>query len=131
TRSLGSASEDLRDDTWPIVEYLKLYPPSVGLQPDPPSVTSTQASSQLTSLRDHVAALRGAPPNGSTLNASENDVTDTHSSAHALGGAFLLPNQLCWPRCCWPWASTILFPAWLPQQLVAWLSSPLHSTAPT
>lgn len=31
TRSLGTASERLRPDTWPIVEYLKLYPPPVGL----------------------------------------------------------------------------------------------------
>lgn len=32
TRSLGAANEVLRPDTWPIVEYLKLYPPPVGLK---------------------------------------------------------------------------------------------------
>jgi hypothetical protein len=31
TRSLGAESEVLRAATWPIVEYLKLYPPPVGL----------------------------------------------------------------------------------------------------
>ena len=31
TRSLGAESEILRADTWPIVEYLKLYPPPTGL----------------------------------------------------------------------------------------------------
>ena len=30
TRSLGADSESLRPDTWPIVEYLKLYPPPDG-----------------------------------------------------------------------------------------------------
>ncbi len=30
TRSLGSESDALQSDTWPIVEYLKVYPPPVG-----------------------------------------------------------------------------------------------------
>src|SRR5438046_10633261 len=30
TRSLGTESEALRPDTWPIVEYLKRYPPPSG-----------------------------------------------------------------------------------------------------
>jgi hypothetical protein len=34
TRSLGTSSEVLRPDTWPIVEYLKLYPPPTGLKAD-------------------------------------------------------------------------------------------------
>ncbi|HET9494081.1 MAG TPA: hypothetical protein VFR15_07625, partial [Chloroflexia bacterium] len=34
TRSLGAESEVLRSATWPIVEYLKLYPPPVGLDDD-------------------------------------------------------------------------------------------------
>ena len=34
TRSLGAESEVLRADTWPIVEYLKLYPPPTGLNTD-------------------------------------------------------------------------------------------------
>lgn len=34
TRSLGAGSEVLRPDTWPIVEYLKLYPPPTGLKED-------------------------------------------------------------------------------------------------
>lgn len=34
TRSLGADSESLRPDTWPIVEYLKLYPPPTGEKAD-------------------------------------------------------------------------------------------------
>lgn len=34
TRDLGAIAETLRDDTWAIVEHLKLYPPPLGLRAD-------------------------------------------------------------------------------------------------
>jgi hypothetical protein len=40
TRSLGADSEILRADTWPIVEYLKLYPPPTGLDATYSSVSA-------------------------------------------------------------------------------------------
>ncbi|MEP6774377.1 MAG: hypothetical protein ABJA50_02180 [Chloroflexota bacterium] len=40
TRSLGADSESLRPDTWPIVEYLKLYPPPAGEKADYANVSA-------------------------------------------------------------------------------------------
>ena len=44
TRSLGADSEILRPDTWPIVEYLKLYPPPTGEKTDYTNVTAADVS---------------------------------------------------------------------------------------
>jgi hypothetical protein len=65
TRSLGAPSEGLRDDTFPIVEHLKLYPPPVGLKADPPLMTAAQVltqSNQLWAARDALLAAPGPDP---------------------------------------------------------------------
>ncbi|HEX9988301.1 MAG TPA: hypothetical protein VGE45_07480 [Chloroflexia bacterium] len=57
TRSLGAASEQLRSETWPFVEYIKRYPPPFGETADPPNVTAAEVATQTASLESHIAAL--------------------------------------------------------------------------
>jgi hypothetical protein len=63
SRSLGPASEQLRDDTFPFVEHLKKYPPPVGLQADPPLVTAADVETQTLSLRRNFVTLLATNPN--------------------------------------------------------------------
>ena len=91
TRSLGPASEQLRDDTFPIVEYLKQYPPPVGLTLDPPNVTASQVASQTTALADHIAALNPNPdPQASATSRAEaidaigEDITGIWASGRSI-----------------------------------------------
>lgn len=51
TRSMGAESEVLRSATWPIVEYLKLYPPPTGLADDYTSVSASDVLSGANTLR--------------------------------------------------------------------------------
>ncbi len=53
TRSLGADSESLRADTWPIVEYLKLYPPPTGLDTD----YTSMSASDVTAISGHLRAF--------------------------------------------------------------------------
>jgi hypothetical protein len=62
TRSLGAASEALRDDTFPVVEHLKLYPQPVGLRDDPPLVTAAEVMTQATTLENVRRELSGLTP---------------------------------------------------------------------
>ena len=50
TRSLGADSESLRPDTWPIVEYLKLYPPPTGEKADYTNFTAADVSALMNTL---------------------------------------------------------------------------------
>jgi hypothetical protein len=50
TRSLGQESEALRSATWPIVEYLKLYPPPTGQKDGYTSVSASQVLSHSIAL---------------------------------------------------------------------------------
>jgi hypothetical protein len=61
TRSLGAASEALRDDTFPVVEHLKLYPEPIGLRDDPPFVTAAEVLTQATTLENVRRELSGLP----------------------------------------------------------------------
>jgi hypothetical protein len=61
TRSLGAGSESLRDETWPIVEHLKLYPKPVGLVADPPEVKASKVLTQINYLERDADALNAAP----------------------------------------------------------------------
>jgi hypothetical protein len=54
TRSLGAESEVLRSATWPIVEYLKLYPPPVGLDDDYTWTTAADVMTTTVTLRRSV-----------------------------------------------------------------------------
>ncbi|MGA7729980.1 MAG: hypothetical protein WCD37_01775 [Chloroflexia bacterium] len=56
TRSLGAGSESLRADTWPIVEYLKLYPPPTGLKADYTGIAASDVG-------ELVAILEKSGPN--------------------------------------------------------------------
>ena len=51
TRSLGAESEVLRADTWPIVEYLKLYPPPVGLDTSYSSIGAANVQELIDTLK--------------------------------------------------------------------------------
>ena len=87
TRSLGAASEGLRDDTFPIVEHLKLYPPPTGLRADPPLVTAAQVAEQGERLRESYEALSGsasAEVRIEHLNALEKAVDDIWASGRSI-----------------------------------------------
>jgi hypothetical protein len=58
TRSLGAVSESLRDDTFPIVEHVKLYPPPFGSTPDPPYISASQVATQVTSFNTDLKKLQ-------------------------------------------------------------------------
>jgi hypothetical protein len=55
TRSLGAESESLRSATWPIVEYLKRYPPPVGLDASYTWVGASDVMSRSEKLRSNIA----------------------------------------------------------------------------
>ncbi|MEO8286932.1 MAG: hypothetical protein ABI670_10910 [Chloroflexota bacterium] len=57
TRSLGTESEALRPDTWPIVEYLKLYPPPTGQSADYPGISAADVANTTQTLQANVAGL--------------------------------------------------------------------------
>jgi hypothetical protein len=61
TRSLGAESEALRSATWPIVEYLKLYPPPVGLADEYTWVSASDVMSRTEGVRGN-SADGAAPP---------------------------------------------------------------------
>jgi hypothetical protein len=61
TRSLGTASEALRPDTWPIVEYLKLYPPPTGEASGYSSISLKEVDAISASLQSNVTAAQGNP----------------------------------------------------------------------
>jgi hypothetical protein len=63
TRSLGADSESLRPDTWPIVEYLKLYPPPTGEKTDYTDVSAADVGK----LDVAVAGAVVTPTDKSTL----------------------------------------------------------------
>lgn len=62
SRSLGAASEQLRDDTFPVVEHVKLYPPPLGLREDPSLVTAAEVKA----LEDRLSESRAALVSGNT-----------------------------------------------------------------
>ena len=91
TRSLRAGSESLRDDTWPIVEHLKLYPTPVGLKNDPPMVGPADVASSTIALQLHVAELtREQLPSGpqtdggSILTAIEQDVENIWEAGRSV-----------------------------------------------
>jgi small-conductance mechanosensitive channel len=58
TRSLGPISESLRDDTFPIVEHVKLYPLPFGETADPPYISTSQVVTQVTSYNADLLKLQ-------------------------------------------------------------------------
>jgi hypothetical protein len=61
TRSLGTESEALRPDTWPIVEYLKRYPPPVGEASDYSSFTASRVLTLSQSIDERATSAVGNP----------------------------------------------------------------------
>ena len=55
TRSLGAESEALRSATWPIVEYLKRYPPPVGLDDSYTWLSASEVTTRSENLRESIA----------------------------------------------------------------------------
>jgi hypothetical protein len=60
TRAIRASGESLRDETWPMVEVLKLYPQPVGLVEDPRAVSAADVLTQSASLRADVESLQGS-----------------------------------------------------------------------
>jgi small-conductance mechanosensitive channel len=58
TRSLGAVSESLRDDTFPIVEHVKLYPLPFGETADPPYISASQVTTQVTTFNANLLKLQ-------------------------------------------------------------------------
>jgi hypothetical protein len=77
TRSLGTASEALRPDTWPIVEYLKRYPPPTGEDSDYSSTTYADVNALGVSMQKHKTSGEGNPdatPSANAVAAFSDDV---------------------------------------------------------
>lgn len=86
SRSLGSAVEGLRGETWAFVEHIKRYPPPVGESLDPPLVTAAEAATQTATLADNLAALeRGAGGSSEQIiNRIEENVTEIWASGRSI-----------------------------------------------
>ncbi|HYO49181.1 MAG TPA: hypothetical protein VEW94_04965, partial [Chloroflexia bacterium] len=82
TRSLGAASEQLRSETWPFVEYIKRYPPPFGETADPPNVTAAEVATQSASLESHITALDTAGQAG--VAGIEQDVAGIWASGRSI-----------------------------------------------
>jgi hypothetical protein len=81
TRSLGADSEVLRSATWPIVEYLKLYPPPVGLADDYTWFDASDVAAATGSLRR--SAESGS---AETLRTGEASVRDAGRAVEYIDG---------------------------------------------
>ncbi|HKP54475.1 MAG TPA: hypothetical protein VJ183_17705 [Chloroflexia bacterium] len=88
SRSLGAASETLRDDTFPIVEHLKLYPPPIGITPDPPMFSASEVLTQSRSFMMHLDILMPGRPLGpvspSLLEAFSSDLDNISASGRSI-----------------------------------------------
>jgi hypothetical protein len=72
TRSLGTDPERYRKATFPIADYLRLYPRPVGdLTPDIPWVHASEVASETLALRLHMTALDSAVSAGGASNSSK------------------------------------------------------------
>ena len=80
TRSLGVDSESLRPDTWPIVEYLKLYPPPTGEKADYTNISAAD-------IGKLEVALGGAavtPTDKSTIVQYQATIADLKSAGRSV-----------------------------------------------
>ena len=82
TRSLGAASEQLRSETWPFVEYIKRYPPPFGEIADPPNVTAAEVATQTASLESHISTLDATGQAG--VAGIEQDVAGIWASGRSI-----------------------------------------------
>jgi hypothetical protein len=79
TRSLGADSEVLRSATWPIVEYLKLYPPPAGLAAEYSWVSASEVVTRVAVLR--MDAVEGS---ASALRAGAESVREAGRSIEKI-----------------------------------------------
>lgn len=85
TRAIRASGESLRDETWPMVEVLKLYPRPVGLVQDPPAVSAADVATQTAALQADVAALQAnGGPNRAALDRIEADVAAIWESGRSI-----------------------------------------------
>jgi len=87
SRSLGAASETLRDDTFPIVEHLKLYPPPTGIPPDPPYLSASEVATQTARFKSNLQELsRGvsAQENRPLVEAINVDLDNISASGRSI-----------------------------------------------
>lgn len=80
TRSLGADSESLRPDTWPIVEYLKLYPPPTGEKTDYTNVSATDVGR----LDNALSGSAVAPNDKSTLAQYQAKIADLKTAGRSI-----------------------------------------------
>ncbi len=80
TRSLGADSESLRPDTWPIVEYLKLYPPPTGEKTD----YTTVSAADVDKLDAAVGSAAVTPTDKSKLAQYQATITDLKSAGRSI-----------------------------------------------
>jgi hypothetical protein len=87
SRSLGAASETLRDDTFPIVEHLKLYPPPTGNTPDPPNISASEVATQTARFKSNLqelASVASAQQNRPLVEAIDVDLNNISASARSI-----------------------------------------------
>jgi len=77
TRSLGAESEALRSATWPIVEFLKLYPAPVGLKDDYTWIRAAEVMTRATDLQRSATCGETSP---AQLRAGATSVRDAGRS---------------------------------------------------
>ncbi|HST06199.1 MAG TPA: hypothetical protein VLQ48_15910 [Chloroflexia bacterium] len=80
TRSLGADSESLRPDTWPIVEYLKLYPPPIGEKAEYSNVASASISGAATML----GSTSPGPYDQDTLSQYQSDINQLREAGRSI-----------------------------------------------
>ncbi len=80
TRSLGADSESLRPDTWPIVEYLKLYPPPTGEKADYANVSAADVDR----LEVALGGAAVTPADKSTLVQFQATIADLKSAGRSI-----------------------------------------------
>jgi hypothetical protein len=80
TRSLGADSESLRPDTWPIVEYLKLYPPPTGEKTDYTNVTAADVGK----LDAALGGTEVTPTDKSTLDQYQATISGLKSAGRSI-----------------------------------------------
>ena len=84
TRSLGAESEVLRSATWPIVEYLKLYPPPTGLADQYSWLGAADVSALAGRIQEHVAQIGPGGASSDAAAALQADVSEVRDAGRSV-----------------------------------------------
>ncbi len=100
TRSLGADSERLHKATFPIADWLKLYPVPIGSTLDPPLIAATSVAAHTASLKAYIAALNpdpdprtNTPSVDETLDAISGDVNAIWADGRSIERFESLHNE--------------------------------------